>query len=336
MPFVKIDCGILNSTLWFDKDARDVFMTALLMAEPMELREPTPQFQSKGFDQTGFVVPPGWYGFVPAASVGIFNRAKVDDEAGFQALDKLGAPESNSRTPDFDGRRMVRVEGGFIILNYDKYRERDYTAADRMRRYRERTLRRNEGELRRNVTAEQRHVTQAEVEVQEEERTPDRSTYRTSDRNLMSSVLRENTAQQNQVGLVPQKTQGIGALPSGSLPRDHMRHSVCGKQYRICIPPSTYAKFSRRYGPDDAIAKPAIQSFVDALEDQLGDKSVGDYLWLEKHYDAWLIQTGRVTEPAKAKSAKKTTAEIVAEVKALHAKEEARRAKNKAANQVRR
>lgn len=32
---------------------------------------------------------------------------------------------------------MVRVDGGYIILNYDKYRQRDYTAKERMRRYRE-------------------------------------------------------------------------------------------------------------------------------------------------------------------------------------------------------
>src|SRR3990167_930952 len=42
MPFVKLDCGILDSTLWFDRDARDVFLTALLMAVPYEVRESTP------------------------------------------------------------------------------------------------------------------------------------------------------------------------------------------------------------------------------------------------------------------------------------------------------
>jgi len=61
-----------------------------------------------------------------------------DIQHGLDALEKLGEPEQSSRTPDFDGRRLVRVDGGYIVLNFGKYRERDYTAAKRQRRYRER------------------------------------------------------------------------------------------------------------------------------------------------------------------------------------------------------
>ena len=43
MPFVKLDCGMLDSTLWFEREAREVFITALLMAEPIELTSDTPQ-----------------------------------------------------------------------------------------------------------------------------------------------------------------------------------------------------------------------------------------------------------------------------------------------------
>jgi hypothetical protein len=39
MPFVKLDCGILDSSLWPDLYQREVFITALLMAHPIELRE---------------------------------------------------------------------------------------------------------------------------------------------------------------------------------------------------------------------------------------------------------------------------------------------------------
>lgn len=164
MPFVKLDCGILNSTLWFEREAREIFITALLMAEPLELTDPLQQIAVKSLNLTGWSVPPGWYGFVPAAGIGIIHRARVPDEAGFDALVKLGDPEQSSRSPEFDGRRLVRVDGGFIVLNYMKYRERDYTAAIRSARYRKNKQEREAS--RRNVTASHRNITQAEAEVE--------------------------------------------------------------------------------------------------------------------------------------------------------------------------
>lgn len=138
MAFVKLDCGILNSTLWVEREPRDVFITALLMAVPFEVTQPTPQFRVNSIEPTGFVVPPGWYGFVEAAGPGIVRRAIADPVLGMQALEKLGEPDLESRSADFDGRRLVRVDGGYIILNYMKYREKDNTAAIRQKRYRER------------------------------------------------------------------------------------------------------------------------------------------------------------------------------------------------------
>jgi hypothetical protein len=44
MPFVKLDCGILDSSVWVDRPQRDLFITALLMAQPFELDEETPQY----------------------------------------------------------------------------------------------------------------------------------------------------------------------------------------------------------------------------------------------------------------------------------------------------
>ena len=138
MAFVKLDCGILNSTLWLDADARTVFITALLMASPHELLEAVPQYEVRTLRQTGFFVPPGWYGFVEAAGVGIVRQSGITQELGLAALERLGAPESESRTPDFEGRRLVRVDGGFILLNYDKYRQKDYKNAERQARFRAR------------------------------------------------------------------------------------------------------------------------------------------------------------------------------------------------------
>ena len=137
MPFVKLDTGILDSTLWVERECREVFITSLLLAVPYETTEPLDQFEVRTLEKTGFIVPPGWYGFVQAAGVGIIRRALIDPEHGIAALEKLGRPDLESRSSEFDGRRMVRVSGGYIILNYFKYRDRDYTTAARSKRYRE-------------------------------------------------------------------------------------------------------------------------------------------------------------------------------------------------------
>jgi hypothetical protein len=181
VPFVKLDCGILNSTIWFDRDSRDVFITALLMAEPIEVKEPTPTIKIKTLDPDPFIVPPGWYGFVPSSSIGIIMRTGgLDVAVGLDALERLAAPEAESRSHDHDGRRLVRVDGGFIALNFQKFRDKDYGAADRMRRWREKKKREGgygvtsagDAEPLRDGDALRRKVTQAEAEGEGEERVP--------------------------------------------------------------------------------------------------------------------------------------------------------------------
>lgn len=138
MAFVKLDTGILDSTLWLERDVREVFITALLMAMPKEFKIEQPQIEVNSLKHTGFEAPAGWYGFVEASGPGIVNRALVERHAGLKALTRLGETESESRSHEFGGRRMIRVDGGYLILNYMKYRDRDHTAAERQRRLRER------------------------------------------------------------------------------------------------------------------------------------------------------------------------------------------------------
>lgn len=172
MAFVKLDCGILTSTLWVNRDCREVFITALLMAEPFEAREPLPQIEVDSLNLTGFVVPPGWYGFVHAAGVGILRSACVDHDPGMSALRELGETDPESRSSEFEGRRMVRVGGGYLILNYMKYREMDHTTAERSKRYRAKKKAEEELKIsqssRRDFVASRRDITQAEVEAEEE------------------------------------------------------------------------------------------------------------------------------------------------------------------------
>lgn len=59
---------------------------------------------------------------------------------------------------------MIRIDGGYLILNFIKYRERDYTAAERSKRYRERKASHAVALSRHDVTS--RAVTQAEAEAE--------------------------------------------------------------------------------------------------------------------------------------------------------------------------
>lgn len=170
MPYVKLDCDMLASTTWLDREAREMFLTALLMAQPYEAREPQAQLEIRSLEPTGWSVPIGWYGFVHAASSGIIHMAGADRDNGLYALDRLGAPEPDSRSQKYEGRRLVRVDGGFIVLNYMKFREKDYTTAERSRRYREK--KRAEQQSAKAKEESQRHtgtsrdVTEAEAEAE--------------------------------------------------------------------------------------------------------------------------------------------------------------------------
>ncbi len=155
MPFVKLDKGILTSTIWCLRPELEVFVTALLMAEPREFTEPIPTLKITSLEDGEWTVPAGWYGFVHAAGPGIVRASHVDQSLGMEALKRLAAPEPESRSQEFDGRRMVRVNGGFTVLNFMKYRDFDHSAADRMRRLRERRKRNvtaNVTDVRANVT----------------------------------------------------------------------------------------------------------------------------------------------------------------------------------------
>ncbi len=118
----------------------------------------------RSLEPLGFTVPAGWYGFVRAAGIGIVRQAGIPDSArGMDALEVLSRTDPESRTAAWEGRRMVRVDGGFVILNFMKYRERDMTASERSRRWRD-----AQRSQRRSATPEQPFVTQVEVEVEGE------------------------------------------------------------------------------------------------------------------------------------------------------------------------
>lgn len=111
MAFVKLDCEVLDSSLWAeDAETRITFITMLLMANHQ--------------------------GICKAAAPGIARRAGIPIDAVMKAIGVLDKPEG--RIARADGE-----EGGYWIVNHMKYLGKDRTGAERMRRYRERLRAKN-------------------------------------------------------------------------------------------------------------------------------------------------------------------------------------------------
>ena len=109
--FTKLQASIIHSTIWREPDhIRIVWITMLAMAD------------SKGRVE----------GSVP----GLADIARVSFENCQLALLRLSSPDPWSRDPDNEGRRIKAIRGGWLILNYMKYR--DPLSTERVRRYRAR------------------------------------------------------------------------------------------------------------------------------------------------------------------------------------------------------
>lgn len=117
--YTKLFGSIIASTIWReDKETKIVWITMLAMANK--------------------------HGVVEASIPGLADMARVTLREVQGALAKLSAPDEFSRTRDHDGRRIKEIDGGWLILNHAKYREkmnaderRDYLA-EKKRESRER------------------------------------------------------------------------------------------------------------------------------------------------------------------------------------------------------
>ncbi len=142
--YTKLFSSITESTVWSESLAtRVVWVTMLAMV-----------------DRHGRV-----WGSVP----GLARRANVTLKECQEALKCFLSPDAHSRTTANDGRRIEAIDGGWKLLNYEKYRQmQDEEAAaardaERAQRYRERKDRLSHAEQSRSVTlnhGESRQVTQ--------------------------------------------------------------------------------------------------------------------------------------------------------------------------------
>lgn len=123
--FAKIYQTILRSSIWLEAPTtRIVWITMLVLADK--------------------------HGFVRASVGGLAHQAGVTRDECVAALETLSAPDPDSQTPDNDGRRVERIEGGWVVLNHHKYREmrteKQVKSAERSKQYREQNKKPKEDE----------------------------------------------------------------------------------------------------------------------------------------------------------------------------------------------
>lgn len=120
------------------------------------------------------------------------------------------------------------------------------------------------------------------------------------------------------------RVQGSGAFEPGSLPRDHMRHALCGPSMRICLLSWQMDALAKAYN-DPANphgTRMVIAQFIEQLESALTPgHTIPKFSDVEKEFHTFLKSRGKV--PPKIQPAKpKGVAELLAEEAARKAAKE--------------
>jgi len=106
--YTKLFGSIVASTIWREPHTvRIVWITMLAMANK--------------------------HGIVEASLPGLADLARVSIDECKAALVALESPDEHSRTPDNEGRRVRKCDGGWMVLNHAKYRAK--MGADEKREY---------------------------------------------------------------------------------------------------------------------------------------------------------------------------------------------------------
>lgn len=154
VTFTKLFTSITESTVWFEPDStRLVWITMLAMA-----------------DRKGRV-----FASVP----GLAHRARVTEEQCEAALKCFLSPDTKSRTKDHEGRRIEEIDGGWVLLNHEKYRSiRDEEVIKESKRVYAKKMRAKEKEVEKveqsrpssNSVDRVRHNAEADTEADTDQR----------------------------------------------------------------------------------------------------------------------------------------------------------------------
>jgi len=81
-------------------------------------------------------------GYVRGNAQTLSRAANVSLESTVEALRIFQSPDPDSHTPEDDGRRIEPYAGGWMILNHEKYRAREYNEveAERKKKWREKRM----------------------------------------------------------------------------------------------------------------------------------------------------------------------------------------------------
>lgn len=105
MGYTKLFSELIMSTVWRESDhVRILWITLLALKDR--------------------------YHKVNASLPGLADAAKITMTECEEALKILSSPDPYSRTKDFEGRRIEKCDGGWLVLNGEKYRQK-LSAADR-------------------------------------------------------------------------------------------------------------------------------------------------------------------------------------------------------------
>jgi hypothetical protein len=111
MSWNRLHKRILNSSVWYEDDqTRIVWITMLAMADKN--------------------------GFVDTSLIGLAGAARVPKEKCAEAIRIFENPDPDSSSSEYDGRRVEKIDGGWVLLNFSKYK--GSTSTERVRRHRER------------------------------------------------------------------------------------------------------------------------------------------------------------------------------------------------------
>jgi hypothetical protein len=102
MGWSKLDSGILDSSIWAEPYPTRLVWVAMLARKNSE-------------------------GYVAASVSGVQRFANVTREETEAALLCLESPDPDSRSQVHEGKRIQKVDGGWVVLNHQQYREFSYS-----------------------------------------------------------------------------------------------------------------------------------------------------------------------------------------------------------------
>lgn len=155
--FTKLFSSITDSTIWRESNhVRLVWITMLAKS-----------------DASGFV----W-----ASVPGLADSARVEINLCLEALEKLKGPDEWSRSKEHEGRRIEEVDGGWRLLNYDKYKK--IRNAEERREY----VRQKVAEYRRNVN-NVNNVNKSKHKQKQRIRSSEAESFKTIDGHLIKNDI---------------------------------------------------------------------------------------------------------------------------------------------------